>query len=144
MNTSTSIKDFVLIAQNAFINSERVFKIKFEQVVGFQPNSVNINGQMTTASTPEHGLNIRGRVKFKLENIHNFSALNGDINFMLQQAVHEKVRFCTYFDVSNNMCINLNTGVIYVDFSIYISSGSQLNEIVKTMLYDIVDDTLLS
>lgn len=141
MNNSgqTCLKDFVLLAQNAFPKAEKVFNVQIENIQPFNTNpSISINVMDNWA------VNIKGRVKFKLEDVSSYSAIGSDVNFMLQQAVHEKLRCNTYFDTSVNMRINLEKQTITANFCITVSSSAQLNEFVKGILYDIVDNTLLA
>lgn len=125
---TNSLKDFVLIVQNAFPVAEKVFNITIES---------------RALSAFEYCFNLKGRVRFKLETVDNHKSPNGDINYMLQQAVHEKLRYFTYFYTNSNMKINLEKQTITVNFNIAINSTVQLDQFVKEMLYEIVDNTLL-
>ena len=139
MNGQTQLKDYILIAQNAFPKAEKVFNVSIENMQNFTAsNNLNI------APINEFTVNVKGRVKFKLENVDSFSAAGADINFMLQQAVHEKLRYSTYFDTTASMRINLEKQTISVNFCIMVNGSTQLNEFVKGILYDIVDNTLLA
>lgn len=140
MNGTNSLKDYLLIVQHAFPRAEKVFNVGIENMIIHQPNtssSLNIN------HFNEYAVSLKGRVKFKLEDIDSYKATGGDINFMLQQAVHEKLRFNTYFDTVSNMNINLEKQTITVNFNIAINSTVQLDQFVKEMLYEIVDNALL-
>lgn len=142
-NDTNSLKDYILLVDNMFLCKAAVSNLNFETIANFGNSTMSMNGQVVN-QTVAYSLNVRGRAKFNLDDIHSYSAAGNDINYMLQQAVHEKLRFNTYFDTTINMKINLRKRVMYVNFTLCLHDTNRVNEFVKHVLYEVVDNTLLS
>lgn len=144
---TVSFKDITLLLDVAFPKAKSITKVSIQTVANMDPN-----GQMDTF------MHIRGTCVIPFEAVYETAMQNFDMNFMLTQSVHPAVRNHICFNIhtydpnitsiggvycSTGLNINLKNKTIKAEFTVSVNNN-QLNQITKTLLYQVVDETLLS